>query len=72
MIRRLCLFMCSLSVFFFASCEKDLIERDVHENLVIDSNTIPPYLGVTSIKVKNYINQLYIDLTGLEPLDDEM
>ncbi len=61
----------SLSIGFF-SCEKEPIERDVHENLVIDSNQIPPYNGVTSLQVKSYINKLYIDLTGLEPLDSEL
>ncbi len=46
-----------------SSCKK--------ENL-IKGNSAPDYYGVPTIKVKNYINRIFIDLTGREPLDTEM
>lgn len=48
---------------FFSSCKK--------ENK-ISGNTAPDYYGVSTIKVKNYVNRIFIDLTGREPLDTEM
>lgn len=38
----------------------------------ISGNNAPDYYGVSTIKVKNYINRIFIDLTGREPLDVEM
>ena len=51
------------SLFIFSSCKK--------ENK-ISGNTAPDYYGVSTIKVKNYVNRIFIDLTGREPLDSEM
>lgn len=51
-----------LIVFF--SCKK--------EDKFIAGNTAPNYYGVPTIKVKNYVNRLFIDLSGREPLDTEM
>ena len=48
----------------FSSCKK--------EEKVIGDNNAPNYYGVTTIKVKNYVNRIFIDLTGREPLDEEM
>ncbi len=42
------------------------------EDKFISGNTAPDYYGVPTIKVKNYINRLFIDLAGREPLDVEM
>lgn len=53
---------CSLSITF--SCKK--------EEKFIPGNTAPNYYGVPTIKVKNYVNRLFIDLAGREPLDTEM
>jgi len=47
-----------------ASCKK--------EDTIISDNNAPNYYGVTTIKVKNYINRIFIDLAGREPLDVEM
>ena len=38
----------------------------------IPNNTAPNYYGVSTIKVKNYVNRIFIDLIGREPLDIEM
>jgi hypothetical protein len=47
----------------FASCKKG--------ELVPDNNA-PYYDGVPTVKVQNYVNRLFIDLIGREPLDVEM
>lgn len=52
------------------SCKKDPIA--IHENKTIPGNHIPLYKGVSSIVVKNYINTMYIDLIGREPVAEEL
>lgn len=47
-----------------ASCRK--------EEVVFEDNTAPPYAGVPTVQVNNYVNRLFIDLIGREPLDVEM
>ncbi|MEN8927897.1 MAG: hypothetical protein ABF242_07580 [Flavobacteriales bacterium] len=49
---------------FLCTCKK--------EDNTISGNTAPNYYGVPTIKVKNYVNRLFIDLSGREPLDSEM
>jgi len=48
-------------------CKKDPIEKDVHENLVVNNNNAPPYDGVTQLQVQHYVNKLHIDLIGEKP-----
>lgn len=55
------LFLCFLSL---ASCKKD--EQQINGNSPAD------YSDVSTVKVENYINRLYIDLLGREPLDAEV
>lgn len=47
-----------------SSCSEELV--------VIDNN--PPYstFNISDIKIENYVNRLYIDIIGREPLDDEL
>ncbi len=47
------------------ACEK--------ENLVVVGDN-PPYstFNISDIKIENYVNRLYIDIIGREPLDDEL
>ena len=47
-----------------ASCRK--------EEVVFEDNTAPAYTGVPTVQVNNYVNRLFIDLIGREPLDAEM
>lgn len=49
----------------FASCRKE-------EPVVFTDNDVPPYSETPTIRVKNYVNRLYIDCIGREPLDAEM
>lgn len=47
-----------------SSCSEELV--------VIDGN--PPYstFNISDIKIENYVNRLYIDIIGREPLDNEL
>ncbi len=47
-----------------ASCKK--------ESVVFEDNTIPTYAGISTVILNNYINRLYIDVIGREPLNAEM
>jgi hypothetical protein len=49
---------------FLISCSEELV--------VIDGN--PPYstFNISDIKIENYVNRLYIDIIGREPLDGEL
>jgi hypothetical protein len=49
---------------FLDSCKKD--------GEIIPGNTAPYYDGVPNVLIENYINRLFIDLIGREPLDAEM
>lgn len=53
-----------VSMVFLASCKK--------EPVVFEDNTIPTYSGISTVVLNNYINRLYIDIIGREPLDVEM
>lgn len=49
---------------FLLSCSK--------ETVVLTDNTPPDSKYVPSIKIENYVNRVFIDLLGREPLDTEM
>lgn len=53
-----------LLVLVLAGCRK--------EPEVIPGNDAPPYDAVPTLLVRNYVNRLYIDLIGREPLNTEM
>lgn len=42
------------------------------EDVVFENNTIPPYDEIPTVIVQNYVNRLFIDLIGREPLNTEM
>ncbi len=46
------------------SCQKELV--------VIDANTPYSTFNISDIKIENYVNRLYIDIVGREPLDVEL
>lgn len=58
----------TLVVVSFLSCKKDSIVQ----NVIIEDNTAPPYNEVTTVQIQNYVNKIYIDLLGREPLDNEL
>lgn len=40
--------------------------------VLVPDNNVSNYEGVSTLQVRNYVNRLYIDLLGREPLNDEM
>jgi len=48
------------------SCSED------RQTVVIPDNNAPPYEGIPTVIIENYVNRLYIDLIGREPFDAEM
>lgn len=58
------LFLFLLISLFISSCKK--------EANVIGNNTPPNYAYVPTVTIENYINRLYLDLLGREPLPAEM
>jgi len=61
MRKGLLLFISAMVLF---SCKK--------EPTVFSDNTIPPYSEIPTVVVQNYVNRMFIDLIGREPLDTEM
>jgi len=67
------LILCISFLMIFTACtEKETINNTEHTNVIIDDNTPPPYDEVTTVQIQNYINKLYIDLIGREPLQQEL
>ena len=62
----------SISVIVTACTEKETINHTEHTNVIIDDNSPPPYNQVTTVQIQNYINKMYIDLVGREPLQQEL
>ena len=52
-------------VLILSSCTKN-------ENIVVKDNDIFDPKSVPTVQVENYVNKVFIDLLGREPLDDEM
>ena len=61
LVRIFCFFLLITIVY---SCKKD--------GEIIPNNNAPYYDGIPTVVVENYINRLFIDLIGREPLDVEM
>ena len=55
--------ICFLALGLFA-CKKDAD--------IISNNNAPYYAEIPTILLENYVNRIYIDLIGREPLDNEM
>jgi hypothetical protein len=58
------LLCCLPLIFGLISCQKEL--------LVIDGNRPPSLSNVSEIKIENYVQRIFIDLLGREPLREEM
>ena len=66
------LFILFSFLLLFSCKQKEEIITNEHTNVIVDDNTAPPYNEVTTVQIQNYINKLYIDLIGREPLSQEM
>ncbi len=63
-MNRQLLLVFAVTVFAFSSCKKDA--------LLVPDNDPPDYSDVPTVLIENYVNRIYIDLIGREPLDLEM
>ena len=58
------LWIFSLIILSLSACKKDPI--------IVEGNTAPYYDQISTLLIENYVNRLFIDLIGREPLDTEM
>ena len=63
---------CWLCLTLFQCKKFEQVNKSYYQDSIITGNVLPPYNRVTTLKIENYINRLYIDLLGREPLNDEM
>ncbi len=56
-------FLIALSTILLFSCKK--------KEVIVPDNNALKYQNVSTVKLENYINRIYIDLLGREPLDSE-
>lgn len=42
------------------------------ETITVDDNNAPIINNIPAVKIENYVNRIFIDLLGREPLDDEL
>ncbi|MBC8046825.1 MAG: hypothetical protein H7Y00_08520 [Fimbriimonadaceae bacterium] len=54
---------------FFSACKK---EELIHENVTIPDNIPPGQDGVSDLKLNSYVNNLYIDMFGRAPTEEEL
>jgi len=66
------LLISTLAIAVASGCKKDPIIEELHQNKIIEGNEAPPYSGVSTLQIENYVNKLYIDLVGREPNDAEL
>lgn len=57
---------------FYSCVDKETVYQDDHIIEVIEDNNPPPYSGVTTVELNNYVNKTYIDLIGREPSESEL
>lgn len=57
------LYILVLTLLFLPGCSE--------KTQVVSENEAPYYNGISKIRVENYVNRMYIDLIGREPLPDE-
>ena len=70
MIKTFQYFIVFFSIYCICSCKKtELITQNITQDTVITGNTPSDYDGTPTVFVENYVNKLYIDLIGEEPLD---
>jgi len=55
----------ALLLLFSLSCRKS-------SQVLVPDNQVPYYDGIPTVLVENYVNRLFIDLIGREPVDSEM
>ncbi len=48
------------------------IEKTTYVDSVVDGNVAPPFNGVSTVLIENYVNKMYIDILGREPTGSEL
>lgn len=61
----------SFLLIFSCTQEEEIITNE-HTNVIVGDNTAPPYNEINTIQIQNYVNKLFIDLIGREPLNQEL
>lgn len=62
-----------LSLLLLFSCtKKEITIQQTNETEIVDGNIAPPFNGVTTIQIQNYVNKIYIDLVGREPSQSQL
>ncbi len=56
----------------FSCTKKEILTINEHINETVPNNEAPPYTGVTTVQIQNYVNRLYIDLLGREANQNEL
>ncbi|MDB4727324.1 hypothetical protein OAF63_00915 [Saprospiraceae bacterium] len=60
-------------LFILSSCTKrDITINQTHANEIVEDNTAPPFNGVSTLQIQNFINKAFIDLRGRAPIQTEM
>lgn len=57
---------------FQTACKKEPVVQIIHSDTTITGNQPPNYTGVPTVKVKLYVNKLYVDILGREPSATEL
>lgn len=57
---------------FIRCTDREIVYQDEHIIEIIEDNDPPLYSGVTTVELHNYINKIYIDIIGREPLAPEL
>lgn len=68
----LALFFLCVCGFIHSSCKKEPIVQTIYIDTLITGNIVPNYTGVPTSSIQLYVNKLYVDLLGREPLPAEL
>jgi len=64
--------VCLIGLSHFSCQEKEVINVTQVVNDTISGNVAPPYAGINTLQLQNYVNKLHIDLVGAEPSEVEL
>ena len=62
----------SIFLMMVACTKQDITINQTHTNETIEDNTPPPFNGVSTLQIQNFINRAFIDLRGREPIQEEI
>ena len=61
-----------LLIFLSGCTKKEITIQQTNTVENVDGNIAPPFAGVTTVQIQNYLNKIYIDLVGREPSQSEL